>query len=263
MRKCEFDGSEYILVTYKDVHNYFMMQNTLIERFVSKFISSRLQYDCISEIPMDSPDFDLSYIKTCVRWAVIKNPSNPLMGLNQAVNDLQEVITNMVVECDLLINKSGGYQPIHHYDDLENIRDFVFCEHKVLIRENTKYLNLENDNELESDAINYLESVDDNYSYVLNLRSYGKETLTNIFREFYSFGGNYIYVYTTGSDIDQMKFYIQCAIEAHKDYDKFGFIASPIFYFEFSGIVTDELSDYMYTLEVSCDVKVVIVGGSR
>ena len=263
MRKCEFDGNEYILVTYKDVHNYFMMQNTLIERFISKFISSRLHYTCISEIPMDSPDFDLSYIKTCVRWAGIKNPSNPLMGLNQSVYDLQESITNMVVECDLLINKSGGYKPIHQYDDLENVRNFVFCEHDVLIRENTKYINIENDSELENEAIGFLESVDDNYSYVLNLRSYGKETLTNIFREFYGHNGKYIYVYTTGSDIEQMQFYIKCAIEAHRDYDKFGFIAMPIFIFEFSGIVSDELSDFMYDLEIGFDIKVTIIGGVR
>ena len=261
MRKCDFNDGEYILVNEKDVHEFFSMQNRLVERFIYNFLHIQNTYTCISQIPYDSKDFDFSYIKTGVRWSNIKNTQNPLLGLSQSIKQLQESIIDCVLKGEVLINISGGYCPVDERQEITNIRNFDYCEQNCLIRENTKYLNLENDSKLESDAIGFLKTVDDNYSYLLNLRNYSNKTLENIISRFYENGGKYIYVYTTGSDIEQMESYINCAINAHIKNEKTRFSDKPLFIFEFSGTVDKELSDFMYDLEIKGDIGITIIGG--
>ena len=106
------------------------------------------------------------------------------------------------------------------------------------IKENTKYINLENDAELEKHTLKHFKEVDPNYSYVCNLRSFSQAELIKIFKEFKANGGETAYLYTTGFDVDQVFEYSYALQEA-------GITKID---FEFNSGITDKLQDALDTL---------------
>lgn len=82
------------------------------------------------------------------------------------------------------------------------------------IKENTQYINLENDPELEERTRQYLGERDANYSHILNLHKFSKANLVKVFTEFKANGGSIVHVYTTGTNVPQMYEYFDAAKEA-------------------------------------------------
>lgn len=118
---------------------------------------------------------------------------------------------------DVVVNKNGGYCdfcPTRH-EILEYCGDFKSSTNKAaVIKENTKYINLENDPVLERHSKDFLNKVDSNYSYVLRLCEFSKDELISVFKDFKSKGGEVVYVYTTGSNVSQMWEYCNAVIAA-------------------------------------------------
>lgn len=81
-----------------------------------------------------------------------------------------------------------------------------------------KIINLENDEHLESRTLEYMKSHDyiskEEFSYITECHRYDTESLTEIFLKFYGVGGEEVYVYTTGTNVNQMYDYLEAAIKA-------------------------------------------------
>lgn len=115
----------------------------------------------------------------------------------------------------LLVNDVGGYCSMMDDWEITSEKEISIVEVKTYeIKENTKYINIENDDILESFSKKYLESVDKNYSHIVNLHSFTKEQLTEVFSQFKKAGGEVLYVYTSGINVPQMYEYTEAAIKA-------------------------------------------------
>ncbi len=136
---------------------------------------------------------------------------NPVFQVGQFFGDHCRALYKSVIEDEgvVAINSKGGYFPISK-ESFENteateVDGIELVDRRVkVIKENTKVLNLENDPELEVDAVAYMESVDPNYSYICNMRSFSFDDMVEVFEEFIAKGGDYVYLYTTGMDVKQM-----------------------------------------------------------
>ncbi len=115
----------------------------------------------------------------------------------------------------LLVNDVGGYCSMLDHWKIIFEKEISVIEFKTYeIKENTKYINIENDDVLEDFSKKYLESVDKNYSHIVNLHSFTKEQLFDVFSQFKKAGGEVLYVYTSGINVPQMYEYTESAIKA-------------------------------------------------
>jgi len=179
-----------------------------LNHIVSGF--SPLEY-CISSLAMAKSQFN-------------KN-DNPLylLGESSEVYLAQIVALIMRYGC-VFMNDKGGLCPMFDKDGgnyLEVLESEVITEYpkrswlNYKIGENTKYIVLENDCELERKAIDYLETVDRwNYSYVKELIMFDEDNLKLVFDKFVKAGGKVVYVYTTGINNEQMYQYSTSAISS-------------------------------------------------
>ena len=142
--------------------------------------------------------------------------TNPLFEIPFLVTGKIQSIENLINRGEkVLINSVGGY--CYLMDDMEIIEETKFVLTKpntVDIKKNTKYINLENDAELEQHTIDYLTPIDPNFSSVCRLRDFNKEELVEIFEKFLENGGEMVYVYTTGIDERQMWEYTSAIIDS-------------------------------------------------
>lgn len=143
--------------------------------------------------------------------------TNPLFEIDGLV---QTKLINMMKLINagekVIVNKNGGYcnlsPKLHTVLSISDHADEA--EETVFIKNNTAYINLENDPVLEKRTIQYLSEKDPNFSYVLRLRDHDVSALTEIFKKFKINGGRVVYVYTTGIDINQMYEYSDAMIAA-------------------------------------------------
>ena len=141
----------------------------------------------------------------------------PIMEFDKITNEKCIAILGCIQKgMKVLINKVGGWCYLHSdYHEVLGYKEYVpSSERKAVINENTQYINLENDPTLEKRSIEYLSSVDENYSYVLRLIEYSDEELAIVFKQFIAFGGHTVYVYTTGSNVNQMWDYSRAIIKS-------------------------------------------------
>jgi hypothetical protein len=105
----------------------------------------------------------------------------------------------------ILVNSNGGFCMLTNDYKILSEQEAEFDEpFEVAIHADTKYINFENDPNLEPNAINYLNKVDTNYSYVTRLHNISVERLEQILLDFQAEGGEVVYVYTTGINLNQM-----------------------------------------------------------
>lgn len=269
MYKCYYNGVEYIMATKTSIHEYFEMQRVLLNRFITSFLGNDNGHFSINDVVAEPELYDLSYIKVSLIWSTVKYPNDAFVSLHKALSELQDKQLDFI--CDsyirnnnsqIVFNKYGGYCMITK-NEADDITPFSFGDENTHeIKPRSKYIVLENDPTLEKDAVKFISGLDADYSYILNLRSYDKDKLTKTLSEFYGNGGKYIYVYTTANDIEQMRFYINCSIDAICGWDKkSGFLTKPLFIFEFSASVTPELKEFLHEVKMRSDVNFTIVGG--
>lgn len=144
------------------------------------------------------------------------NGESPVLSIDKVMLEKFSNMMKYVIEGKkLLINCVGGYcsAPEDATFIFEEEMDLSF-KPTYLVKDNTKYINLENDPKLEEYSKNYLNKKDNNYSYITNLSSHTNEQLEVIFKEFKSKGGEVVYVYTTGLKVQQMYDYFNTAVKA-------------------------------------------------
>ncbi len=118
-----------------------------------------------------------------------------------------------MIKCSLdgeqiMLNKVGGYCFLTDDTVILKEEDYEFTKELThVINDNTKFINLENDSELEQHTIDHLSKIDPNYSYVCGLRNYSQGELIEVLEEFKSKGGESGYIYTTGFDVKQVHEY--------------------------------------------------------
>ena len=138
---------------------------------------------------------------------------NPVFSVDKYIAQISDNKLKTFLEYgNIIINGMGGY---NYYDpeymvilskkEMEPI-DQLKSSYKV--PDGTKWLNLENDPELEKYTQDNLSSIDINFSYIVNLRSFCEERLKEVITEFVSKGGRGLWIYTTGSDLEQLKDYV-------------------------------------------------------
>ena len=147
-------------------------------------------------------------------WIIGTNPIYEVGPI--ADQKIKNMLNSVQAGETILVNSVGGYCPFTEgYHKIIEESEYVSVrERTYVINKNTKYINLENDPKLEEHTIEYLTSIDPNYSYICELREYDVDELVKIFKEFQDNGGDTVYVYTTGINVVQMFEYSDAIIQS-------------------------------------------------
>jgi hypothetical protein len=208
----------YILLeTPEDIFNYFLHVEKGASEYLNKIIKSK--------IPVNRWDHSCSkgHGESIFTMSVVIGNLKGINPIYLMDNSLQTKMQNFY-EClekygNVIVNSNGGY--CHLLNDMELIEEKIFSfedEDKKLtytINKNTQYINLENDPELEEYTKDFLNKIDNNFSYILNLRKFSVADLIDVFNEFQENGGHTVYLYTTALDIPQMFDYSEALIKSN------------------------------------------------
>lgn len=212
----EFPDSEYYLVeNQEDLDQY----KEFTKRLAMKLIKSTTK----SSMPIRKFDHMIpskGHEKGIAMMALTRSQSNtvdinergesifnnPLYQLMPAALEKNEVLQRALDRGDvLLIGKKMGGWMTHSTERTEILRVFdsemVPTRKESLIRHQTKWIVLENDNELPKDSESFLEEQDPGFSIVYDLRD---AKLDELLERFKFIGGHTVFVYTTGMDVQQM-----------------------------------------------------------
>lgn len=177
------------------------------------------------------------------------NGGSPILKMDSHLQNKFLTMLDYVVEGkELLVNRMGGFcWMVPEYQILNtSIVDTGF-KPTYIINDNTKYINLENDPDLEARTKEFLGAIDPNFSYVLNLHKHSEEELVKIFNDFKSKGGQFVHVYTTGMNVPQMYEYFSAAIKAEIDN----------FVFEFNSGISDGIQSFIEHAKKHANVEVL------
>ncbi len=177
------------------------------------------------------------------------NGKNPILNMDSIMQlKFNNMLADLMKGRELLVNSVGGY--CFMAPEFEILGEEVFdtsIKPTHTINENTKYINLENDPELEKRTVEFLSKLDENYSYILNLHHYSEEALVEVFTQFKANGGQFVHVYTTGFNVPQMYSYHQAALTA-------GLVD---FVFEFNSGITEGIQGFIEHAKKSSNVTIV------
>lgn len=232
-----------MLESLEDFYKYSKTFQLKAEEFICKIIKSSLPVDRWDHVWDESEEGSL--FSAAINKCKIVGGS-PLVEYSLLLDKkIKAILFSMIEGHTILINKVGGWMPLS--DDAQVIKTEEYIQEREFthhIPDNTRYINLENDPVLEQHTKDYLSLRDENYSYILNLRRYSHEELVNVFTEFKEKGGHTVYVYTTGSDVQQMYDYSESAIAA----------GIRNFIFEFNSEVTDQIHHFLDYIESQATV---------
>lgn len=162
---------------------------------------------------------------------------SPIFEIDKFILQKFDTMMKWILEGEkLLVNDRGGFCTMPPDCTIVSEREVDFSfKPTYSIKSDTSYINLENDPKLEDFSKKYLQSKDENYSYIVNLGHHSKEQLTDIFSEFVINGGHTVYVYTTGMKTDQMYQYFDIAYNCGINN----------FEFDFNSGVTPAIQDFL------------------
>ena len=90
----------------------------------------------------------------------------------------------------------------------------LFLFENIDLKPNSKYIILENDHEVDPEGHKILSKIEENYSSLTALSKHSKEEIENVLKNFKENGGETVYVYTTGQNVNQMYEYTDAIINA-------------------------------------------------
>jgi len=214
--KTKFDEeTSYIEIkTGEDLAEYADSLSHNVDNAITRLITSKVPIDRWDH--MITRDDQGGVLAGAVLTAQVRG-SNPIYELGPMFDGKIASMREYLLEGEtVLVNDSGGYcfyNPDYH--TILRTEEYTTPDKfKYKINEDTKYINLENDPKLEDNAVNYLKKVDPNYSWVTNLYNIDNDTLVDILKEFQCASGEVVYVYTTGTNVEQMYDYCRCIIDA-------------------------------------------------
>ena len=175
--------------------------------------------------------------------------TNPLIEMGNMLTEKELRWVELIGKGhQILVNVVGGYciwNDSYHRLVREGVE--VKVKETVHIPSGSRYINLENDGILEERVVEYLGEKDENYSYVLNLRDKSVDELDEIFVQFVREGGEVVYVYTTGSDVNQMYEYSESAIRC----------GIKRFEFEFNAGMDYDIIKFLDRLRIDAEVLLI------
>lgn len=156
--------------------------------------------------------------------ASLDDDRNPIAFLRECSNlFLTTLITDLSKDRKVFMNKNGGLTPVEDTLTIVEESDFDGFNKKEIyyIREGSKVINLENGVELERNAVKFMEdrfsytkkSYSVPYSYISEMSLLSQYQLSYILKKFKDIGGEYVYVYTSGQNYEQMYEYSKEAIK--------------------------------------------------
>lgn len=240
----------WLLRDSDDLVAYFTMVGDRAGKFIEKLLKSGVHPNRWDHMLTKSPE-GLVMATTLTDCKI--SGGRPLLKYDEHMSRLQWSMTEQVLIQGkiLAVNSAGGY---HDVSPDVIIREwFVEPEREKTyhIASDCKFINLENDDKIERQTREFMQSHgyrdSTEFSFICELRQYNATELTKIFTQFIQSGGECVYVYTTGMDVNQMYEYCHCAIDA----------GLTQFIFHFNSGMTDEISEFIKWLKSqSVDVDV-------
>jgi hypothetical protein len=155
--------------------------------------------------------------------------NNPLYQLFPAAAEKEMHIRRFYDEHGaILVNKNGGFMPLERdqYTILETYDTVIHSKApQDEMNEKNRWIVLENDYMLPQESQTFLQKMDPNFSIVFDLRGHKEDRLFKTFEWFKKHGGEVVFVYTTGLDVEQMYEYTKCMKKAGLNTLKFHFNA--------------------------------------
>jgi hypothetical protein len=145
--------------------------------------------------------------------------TNPIYMLGDCSEAfLNTALTMIARQGSVFMNSSGGLCPVDGtleiLEVLEETNDFE-KQVKFWMGKNSKVINLENDFEIERASREYMRNrFGENYAYIVDMKALPEREFIKIFTNFVEEGGKYVYVYTTGIDVEQMYEYSKYALQS-------------------------------------------------
>lgn len=249
--KTKFDEvyTALLLETFVDVNEYAELLQSGVTELTVRLMKSNVSPDRWDHLLGKD---DAGGIYAAGYTAATIKGTNPIFEVPSLVDGKLHAITKYILDGEtILVNPAGGFCPcVEGYHTILDVTEYVQdYSDSAVIKDDTRYINLENDPELEQHTIDYLSKWDPNFSYIVNLRKFSTDELTDLFIEFKKKGGNTVYVYTTGMDTEQMFEYTDAMIRAYiSDVE-----------FEFTTEITDEHKELFDALTIA-GVSVTIIG---
>jgi hypothetical protein len=239
-----------LIESMEDINNMKSVVSNAETSTITKFIKSNEPAYRYNHVIGGLRPIEKALGSLAVSRAMIKG-DNPIYHMGECKNlYLIGLVALLTSGNKIFINSNGGYCPVEGTMEIISVEEVEYVTNvKPYISKNTKVINLENDFEIEREAENYMKNVlkDYNYSFITELRLYTKDKLKKTFKDFIEKGGNTVYVYTTGRDVEQMYEYSECAISAGLNK----------FIFKFNAGTDDDINKFIIWLSKRVNVTCV------
>jgi hypothetical protein len=215
-----------LLESYEDILEYQEMLAVNTSRTFDNMIKSRIPVDRWDHYGRGG-EYGNSFNMAVQKCKIFGG--RPILEFDKVTNEKCLAILKVIQRGEIVVvNSVGGWCNLmtEIHEMIGEPIDYVpKSQRQAVIKDNTKYINLENDPRLEKRTKEYLSELDKNYSYILCLNEYNQNELIEIFKEFRSKGGEIVYVYTTGTNIVQMWEYCAAIVTAQIKFVEFEFNA--------------------------------------
>jgi hypothetical protein len=205
----------------EDLALFMDAENKGLSQHVSQLIVDRVPPKKWDHCIGDHPSLALS-----VTDAYIKEDANPFSHLPNAIGMRRQVLTDCINKHGVVwVNKNGGCcSPTKTMTIVERSPLIKLSINDLYtIKPNTRFLNLENDPELEQYTVDWMQGNDPHFSYLTSMRYFSNKQLSAVFKEFCAAGGTSLFLYTTASDVVQMDRYLTLAKAAGIEHCLFHF----------------------------------------
>lgn len=240
------EGTWLLLETFNELTEYMEFTSGRVVQQVTRLLKSKVGPERWDHMITRTPEGSILAASIIYSKSQGKSPLIEMDGIIQ--QKFLNMANNIFKGRKLLVNPLGGY--CFMTDDVDIVSENSFETAFQLtynIKEYTKYINLENDPELENRTCQYLGQLDPNYSYILNLHKFSKDDLVKVFTEFKENGGSIVHVYTTGTNVPQMYEYFEAAKE----------VGLNDFVFEFNAGTENGIAEFIQYIRSLCNLTLV------
>lgn len=201
--------SGWLIDSLETLEQYRDMSNQSFKQGVKSLIKSNQHPSGWDHMVTRS---DFGGILACAIESAHTKSNSPLLELANVYDGKMMTMALLITNgSKLILNDVGGYCIVSHddyvvIDKYEKVKTYS-------VKVDTKYINIENDPQLEEYTKLNLPKFDKNYSHITNAIQLTRSEVKEILIEFKSNGGIGIWQYTTGMNIDQLYMFIDVGIE--------------------------------------------------
>jgi len=240
------EGTWLLLESFNELTEYMEFTSGRVVEQITRLLRSKVSPERWDHMITRTPEGSILAASIIYCQAHGKSPLIEMDGIIQ--QKFLNMANNISQGKKLLVNPLGGY--CYMTEDISILSEETFetgFQLTYTVNENTQYINLENDPELEERTRQYLGERDPNYSYILNLHKFSKDDLIKVFTEFKENGGSIVHVYTTGTNVPQMYEYFDAAKEAGLN----------DFVFEFNAGTENGIAEFISHIKPLCNLSLV------